>query len=81
MYLEYKCACRAVYANPLSHISDIRELAMEFCACDRDLYFKCPINMHGKRDAPSLIKYEVTPSGVNVKFAEKTHVNIDTREH
>ena len=29
-YLEYKSACEAVYATPLSHIGDIRELAMEF---------------------------------------------------
>ena len=30
-YLEYKNAfCRVVYAIPLSHVRDIRELAMEF---------------------------------------------------
>ena len=34
-YLEYKSACRAVYAIPLSHSSDIRELAMEFLESDR----------------------------------------------
>ena len=39
-YLEYKSACRVVYAIPLSHISDIRELAMEFVIIDRELYFK-----------------------------------------
>ena len=39
-YLEYKSACRVVYAIPLSHISDIRELAMEFLLFDRELYFK-----------------------------------------
>ena len=62
--MEYKSACRAVYAIPLSHISDIRELAMELFACDRELYFKSSINIHGKRDAPSLITYKVTPGGV-----------------
>ena len=61
MYLENKSACRAVYAIPMSRIS---ELAMELFACDRELYFKSPINMYGKRDAPSLIKYKVTPCGV-----------------
>ena len=34
-YLEYKSACRVVYAMPLSHISDIRELAMEYFIIDR----------------------------------------------
>ena len=29
-----------------------------------ELYFKSPINIHGKLDAPSLIKYKVTPGGV-----------------
>ena len=29
-YLEYKSACRVVYAISLSHISDIRESDMEF---------------------------------------------------
>ena len=62
--LEYKSACRAVYAIPLSHISDIRELARNFLESDRELYFKRPINIHGKLDAPSLIKYKVTPGGV-----------------
>ena len=54
--------CRVVYAIPLSHISDIRELARNLL--DSDLYFKRPINIHGKLDAPSLIKYKVTPGGV-----------------
>ena len=63
-YLEYKSACRAFYAIPLSHISDIRELARNFLESDRELYFKSPINIHGKLDAPSLIKYKVTPGGV-----------------
>ena len=63
-YLEYKSACRAVYAIPLSHIRDIRELARNFFESDRELYFKCPINIHGKLDAPSLIKCKVTPGGV-----------------
>ena len=63
-YLEYKSACPAVYAIPLSHISDIRELARNFLESDRELYFKRPINIHGKLDAPSLIKYKVTPGGV-----------------
>ena len=36
MWLEYKSACRVVvYAIPLSHISDIRELAMELLESDR----------------------------------------------
>ena len=65
MWLEYKSACRVVvYAIPLSHISDIRELAMELLESDRELYFKNPINIHGKRDAPFLIKYKVTSGGV-----------------
>ena len=34
-YLEYKSACPAVYAIPLSHISDIRELARNFLESDR----------------------------------------------
>ena len=63
-YLKYKSACRAVYALPLSHISDIRELARNFLESDRELYFKRPITIHGKLDAPSLIKYKVTPGGV-----------------
>ena len=63
-YLEYKSSCRVVYAIPLSHISDIRELARNFVESDRELYFKRPINIHGKLDAPSLIKYKVTPGGV-----------------
>ena len=62
--MEYKSACRAVYAILLSHISDIRELARIFLESDRELYFKRPIDIHGKRDAPSLIKYQVTPGGV-----------------
>ena len=59
-YLEYLdlSACRAVYAIPLSHISDIRELARNFLESDRELYFKRPINIHGKLGAPSLIKYK-----------------------
>ena len=56
--------CRAVYAIPLSHISDIRELARNFLESDRKLYFKRPINIHGKLDAAYLIKYKVTPGGV-----------------
>ena len=63
-YLEYKSACRAVSAIALSHISDIRELARNFLESDRELYFKRPINIHGKLDAPYLIKYKVTPGGV-----------------
>ena len=63
-YLEYKSACRAVYAIPLSHISDIRESARNFLESDRELYFKRPINIHRKLDAPSLIEYKVTPGGV-----------------
>ena len=63
-YLKYKSACRAVYAIPLSHISDIRELARNFLESDRELYFKRPFNIHGKLDAPSLIKYKVTLGGV-----------------
>ena len=63
-YLEYKSTCPAAYAIPLSHISDIRESARNFLESDRELYFKCPINIHGKLDAPSLIKYKVTPGGV-----------------
>ena len=63
-YLAYKSACPAVYAIPLSHISDIRELARNFLESDRELYFKRPNNIHGKLDAPSLIKYKVTPGGV-----------------
>ena len=63
-YLECKSACRAVYAIPLSHISDIRELARNFLESDRELYFKRPINIHGKLGAPYLIKYKVTPGGV-----------------
>ena len=39
-YLEYKSACRVVYAIPLSHLSDIRELAMDFLFIYRELYFK-----------------------------------------
>ena len=38
-YLEYKTACRIVYVIPLSHIIDIRELAMKFLLFDRELYF------------------------------------------
>ena len=53
--------CRAVYAIPLSHI---RELAKNFSESDRELYFKRSINIHGKLDAPSLIKYKVTSGGV-----------------
>ena len=63
-YLEYKSACPAAYAIPLSHISDIRESARNFLESDIELYFKCHINIHGKLDAPSLIKYKVTPGGV-----------------
>ena len=63
-YLEYKSACPAAYAIPLSHISDIRESVRNFLESDRELYFKCPINIHGKLDAPSLIKYKVTSGGV-----------------
>ena len=63
-YLEYKSACRAVSAIALSHIRDIRELARNFLESDRELYFKRPINIHGKLDAPYLIKYKVTPGGV-----------------
>ena len=33
-YLEYKSVCRAVYAIPLSHIRDIRELARNFLESD-----------------------------------------------
>ena len=48
---------RVVYAIPLSHISDIREL--EFI--DRELRIS---NIHGKVDAPSVHKVtKVTPSG------------------
>ena len=47
-FLEYKSACRAVYAIPLSHISDIRELGRNLLESDRELYFKRPINIHGK---------------------------------
>ena len=47
-YLEHKSACRVVYAIPLSHISDIRELAIDFFGrhsrmgrkCDRNGYFE-----------------------------------------
>ena len=63
-YLEYKSACRAVYAIPLSHISDIRELARHLLESDRGLYFKRAINFQWKLDAPYLIKYKVTPGGV-----------------
>ena len=62
--MEYKSACRAVYAIPLSHIRDIRELARNLLESDRELYFKRPINIHGKLDAPSLIKCKVMPGGV-----------------
>ena len=37
-YLEYKSACPAVYAIPLSHISDIRELARNFLESDRIIF-------------------------------------------
>ena len=63
-YLEYKSACRAVSAIPLSHISDIRELARILLESDRELYLKRPINIHVKLDAPYLIKYKVTPGRV-----------------
>ena len=63
-YLEYKSACRAVSAIALSHSSVIRELARNLLKSDRELYFKRPINIHWKLDAPYLIKYKVTPGGV-----------------
>ena len=51
-YLEYKSASPAVYTIPLSHISDIREFAWNFLESDRELYFKRPINIQWKHDAP-----------------------------
>ena len=47
-YLEYKSACRVVYAIPLSHISDIRELAMEFFIIDRIIFQKLRLIFMGK---------------------------------
>ena len=55
-YLEYKSACRVVYAILLSHISDIRELSMEFFRVTENYISKATLNIHGKVDAPSLIK-------------------------
>ena len=37
-YRTYKSACRAVYAIPLSHIRDIRELARNFLESDRIIF-------------------------------------------
>ena len=51
--------CRILRVN-----SDIRELARNLLESDRELYFKRPNNIHGKLDAPSLIKYKVMPGGV-----------------
>ena len=41
-YLEYKSACPAVYAIPLSHISDIRELARNFFGVWQRIIFQTP---------------------------------------
>ena len=55
-YLEYKSACGVVvYAIPVSHITDMRELAMDVLQCDR-IISKATLNSHGEVDAPSLIK-------------------------
>ena len=43
-YLEYKSPCRIVYAIP--HISDIRELAMEFFIIDRIIFQKLMHFLH-----------------------------------
>ena len=45
---EYKSACRVVYAIPLSHISDIRELAMAFLLLTNNYISKATLNIHGK---------------------------------
>ena len=48
-YLEYKTACRVVYAIPLSHVSDIRELAMAFAIiCQRIIFQKLCLIFMGK---------------------------------
>ena len=59
-YLEYKSLYRVIYAIPLSHISDIRELAVFFLLTNNYIS-KATLNIHGKIDAPST---KVTRSGV-----------------
>ena len=55
-YLDYKSACRVVYAIPLSHISDIRELPFFFHLyiefVTENYISKATLNIHGKCDAP-----------------------------
>ena len=68
-YLEYKSACRVIYAIPLSHISDIRELAkpMAFLLLTDNYISKAALNINGKVDASSVHKVgltKVTPSRV-----------------
>ena len=52
MYLEYNSARLVVYTIPLSHISDIRELAMEFFRVFREIYFKRYAQFMGKLMLP-----------------------------
>ena len=59
------CVCQVVYAIPLSHISDIRELAMAFLLLTENYISKATLYIHGKVDGPSVHKVtKVTPSRV-----------------
>ena len=62
--------CRILVIGP------IRELARHFLESDRELYFKRPINIHGKLDAPSLIKYKVAPGGVILNLRRKQLIHF-----
>ena len=55
-FMQFRCRILVIFVNYLWNLLE----------CDRELYFKSPINIHGKLDAPSLIKYKVTPSGVEL---------------
>ena len=53
-FTRFRCRILGIFVNLLGI----------FLESDRELYFKRPINIHGKLDAPSLIKCKVTPGGV-----------------
>ena len=73
-YLEYKSACRVVYTISLSHISDIRELAMAFLLLTENYISKATLNIYGKVYAPSLHKVtKVTPSRVKGNWRIKQY--------
>ena len=51
-YLEYKSACLVVYAITLWHISDIRELAMEFLLLTENYISKATLKAKIQRYIP-----------------------------